>query len=158
MLAAVLLPVGCGESNESRDPNSDTCSGGSNMENPHVTVATRAGSTTEATITWDRGTGPGAGLSEAYFEKVQVVGSSAGTASFSPERTMVVTLTRAPEPADGGGSVLRFLLLFPDRRTAIDCRHPGMADQYYLTVTLTFDGAGSLKESTAEESVSLGNI
>ena len=85
-------------------------------------------------------------------------GASEGSASFTPGRTIEVTLSASPEPADGGESLLRFVLLFPDRRAAIACRHPGMADEYVLTVTLTFDASGSLKSSTAEESVSLGNF
>lgn len=152
--ALVVLSAGCDKGDDG-----DTCSGGSNMENVQVSVGARTGSTTEVTITWDPGTGPGASLPDAYFEKVEVVGgASRGTAHFSTERTITATLSSTPELADGGNSVLRFVLLFPDRRTAIACRHTGMADQYFLTVTLTFDSSGSLGESTAEESVSLGNV
>jgi hypothetical protein len=129
------------------------------MENVQVTLGAHTASTTEVTIAWDVGSGPGAGLSDTYFENVPVVGgASKGTARVSAERTIVVTYSGAPEPADGGDSVLRILLQFPDRNTAIACRHPGMADQYYLTVTLTFDSSGALRESTAKESVSLGAI
>ena len=155
--ALVFCSPGCGTSEGSR--GGDTCSGGSNMENVRVTLGTNTASATELTITWDRGTGPGAGLPDTYFEQVTVVGgASKGTATFSPERTLAVTYAGAPEPADGGDSMLRIILQFPDRRTAIECSHPGMADRYYLTVTLTFDSSGALRESTAVESVSLGNI
>jgi hypothetical protein len=129
------------------------------MENVRVTLGAHTASMTEVTIAWDAGTGPGAGLPDTYFENVTVVGgASKGTARLSTERTIVVTYSGAPEAADGGDSVLSILLQFPDRRTAIACSHPGMADQYYLTVTLTFDSSGALRESTAKESVSLGNI
>jgi hypothetical protein len=129
------------------------------MENVTVTVEVRTATATEVTITWDQGTGLGAGLPDSYFEQVKVVGgASEGTAVFSPERTIVVTLSRVPEPVDGGGSLLRFVLQFPDRRTAIACSHPGMADQYFLIVTMTFDASGALRDSTAEEDVSLGNV
>jgi len=156
-LAAVAVAVltGCGHD---QGRGADTCSGGSNMENVRVVAESRATGDTQVTITWDQGTGQGARLPASYFDAVELASTGPqGDARFEPDRTIVVTLSNAAPVADGGSPELSFVLVFPDRAEVIDCDHPGMKDQYFLTVTLTRDASGALTGS-AKESVSLGAI
>jgi hypothetical protein len=128
------------------------------MENVRVVAESMPTGGIEVTITWDQGTGQGARLPSSYFDAAELAPSGPqGDVRFEPDRTIVVTLPNSTPAVDGGSGAPSFVLVFPDRADVIDCDHPGMKDQYFLTVTLTADTSGALTGS-AKESMSLGAI
>jgi hypothetical protein len=53
-------------------------------------------------------------------------------------------------------STIALRVVFPDTRTVVKCRHPGMDDVYYIDVTLNFDSVHHL--TSAEVSPMRGEL
>lgn len=139
---------------------------------------------TFVTIEWDAGTDRGAALPASYFREVTLAkdgvrlpdGTPPGNAFVADvratgDRQIIVRFTGLDalwSSGDGGASAgdagaqperrLAFVLQFPDRAKHIDCTHPGMNDEYFLTVTLTFSDPNHLATSTFEQRVSVGAV
>jgi hypothetical protein len=162
ILAALALPA-CGDDDST---NPDTCSDGDNMGNPRVADGfDPADLEPELRVVWDRGSGRGAELPDHYFAEVEL---SAGTGSEIRALVQSVEHSAAREitvrfDAQALATLLQrqnqlvISLAFPDRRTVIDCRHPGMADMYLLDVLLVFE-SGELSRSQATQRKNLGAI
>jgi hypothetical protein len=162
VLAALGLPA-CGDEDSA---NSDTCSQGDNMGNPRVADGfDPEDPAPELRVVWDRGSGRGAELPDHYFAEVEL---SAGTAAEIRAVVQSVELSAAREitarlDAQALSTLLQrqdqfvISLAFPDRGTAIDCRHPGMADRYFLDVLLVFQ-SGALSRSEMTQRKQLGAI
>lgn len=112
--------------------------------------------TTVIHIAWDAGTDRGAGLPATYFEKVTLQPKSiVKKTEPAGEREMIVTLDGARSAH--AGKTETFSLEFEDRREFISCAHGGMADKYFLSVTVTFSADGSTATATFEQKVALGD-
>jgi hypothetical protein len=186
LLVALFLTVaGCGAESES-EYGPDTCTGGDNMSSPRLARGLETDAAGAfVTIEWDPGTGRGAALPASYYHEVTL--ARAGTrlgdgtvpdhqfvaeVNATGDRQIVVRLTGLDAlwnagtdagASDGDAGVtpprrVALLLHFPDRAKHIDCTHPGMNDDYYLTVTLTFSAPSQLEKSTFEQRVSVGAV
>ncbi|MFO0740192.1 MAG: hypothetical protein U0270_30105 [Labilithrix sp.] len=167
---ALVLMVACSDdstsssssgnptSGSSGSSGSDTCSGGQNMTSPVISGPVAPdGDGTRVRITWERGTGRGADLPAKYFDApVASPAAQVDRVEHVSERELDVVLKGAP--AAQAGKTLAIALDFGDRRTVLDCKHPGMQDHYVLELTLTFGSDGSLAASKLEEKFSPGDI
>ena len=114
-------------------------------------------SATELVVTWAQGDGFGADLGDDYVREVQI--SQAGNpdvvsvtaAAFEAPHTLRLTTTG---PRQGTTEVS---LRFPDRAGFTSCTHPGMGDDYFLVLGLTFR-AGALQTFSAAEDRSFGAL
>jgi hypothetical protein len=143
----------------------DTCSGGKNMSNVRLEgppESVRDG--TRIRIAWDGGSGPGATLPPAYFERAQVDKTTANPDATLPvaeitrdgERQLAILLR---DPLDRlKGRTTTFVLTFPDRAEFISCTHPGMKDVYLLTVSFAVNGEGAIENAKLEEGYNPGDI
>jgi len=162
ILAALALPA-CGDDDSA---NPDSCSPGDNMGNPRVADGfDPADLEPELRVVWDRGSGRGAELPDQYFAGVEL------SAATGPEVRAVVQSVEHSAAREitvrlDGRSLSTLIqrqdqfvisLEFPDRRTVIDCSHPGMADRYFLDVLLVFE-SGALSRSQATQRKQLGAI
>lgn len=167
-MALVVLMVACSDDSSSTSGStttgssgssgSDTCSGGQNMTNPVIAGPVAPdGDGTRVRITWELGTGRGADLPAKYFDApVASPAAQVDRVEHVSERELDVVLNGAPSTQ--AGKTLAITLDFRDRRTVLDCKHPGMEDHYILELTLTFGGDGSLASSKLEEKFIAGDI
>lgn len=148
--------VGCLAAEE--DALRDTCTYGDNMTAPRLAAGPEPfGSETRIVIGWDRGTGAGADLPRAYFERVGIADSEVATrAGLLGEREIFVVLRSAP--AVHAGKTETCTLVFPDRNEFSDCRHRGMSDVYELAVAVTFSADGESATATFEQNVARGPL
>lgn len=131
------------------------------MTNPHLAGGIERDARGRfARVMWEPGTGRGAELSRDYFASVRVdtavddAGVIAESASLVGEREIRIELADAPS----ANAVIRFRLLFDDRRRHLDCRHPGMDDVYALSVTIALGPSGEVTSSDLQERVGLGAL
>lgn len=150
--AIIILP-GCNSS-------TDTCNQGDNMVNPRLVnglEVTDSGHIVR--ITWDPGTEKGSFLPTAYFEAVRIEDKQGIVESVKLTNNYEITVKfRELASYLQREKVLDLSLVFPDRRQYIDCRHPGMSDIYYLSMSLYFTDEGALDTVTFKQSVSLGPV
>lgn len=82
-------------------------------------------------------------LPEQYFidgilyDELALVDSSKVDTFYSTSEKMKIVLTESEAPELNSTQSYKFQFHFGDRRTYIDCKHPGMADSYQLD--LNFD-------------------
>lgn len=140
----------------------DTCTGGANMTNPRLVAGLEsAAGATFVRITWDPGTGLGAELGRSYFATVRLLPATldAGVAvaeapALTGDREIRVEIVDTRPPP----KTLSFELAFDDRARHVDCRHPGMADQYVLAVAIDVDASSEVTRTELAERVILGDI
>lgn len=159
---AALTALACGGD----ESDADSCSSGGNMTDPRLVAGLEAapgGSTLR--ITWDPGTGQGAGLSSDYFSQVRVsdetpeeVRALIPSVTLTGERELTVRLRTLGAYLEEHGNVLDFSLAFPDRRDFISCSHSGMDDEYQLKVHLQFDAQKQLERAELAEHMSSGKL
>jgi hypothetical protein len=162
VLSVVLFSCGSGDG----ERGSDTCSAGDNMTNPRLGAGFDPGvSDPELRVLWDAGTGRGAELPDHYFDSVRL-SIDLGAQIKALVQSVVHSAPREITVHFDGQALAAFLetentveltLEFRDRATVLDCSHPGMADVYFLDVTLVFQG-GALSSSRVTERKRLGAI
>lgn len=145
----------------------DTCSQGDNMSNIRVKQSFDASlEAPTLTILWDTGTEKGALLPPSYFAEV-ILNKGSGTEPELSDLISSVSASAAQELTVTFKSLssylethqtFKFRLEFPDRIRFIDCTHSGMADRYFLDVTLHFNSTGLFEKATFEQRTSLGAI
>jgi hypothetical protein len=158
---AALMPLLLGAC----DGDDDSCTGGTTMSNARVEGdfdATAA--MPELHVRWNAGTGPAADLPASYFDRLELADDTETevkgvieSVSHSSERELIVKFRSLSEILQAT-SELALKLQLPDRNTAIDCEHPGMADRYLITLTLAFDDQSQLTDLSYSEQLVAGAI
>ncbi|MCB0212008.1 MAG: hypothetical protein KDJ52_21885 [Anaerolineae bacterium] len=149
----LMLLLGCAS-------EADTCSQGDNMTNPRLVDGLEVlddGYTVR--LTWDEGTEQGTALPKSYFEAVTVEDELGIVQSIGLTHEREITINFADLPAYlQKKKSIDLSLIFPDREQFISCHHPGMADRYLLTMSLTFTQENELDKVTFKQVVRLGAI
>jgi hypothetical protein len=163
MLKAYLLCLLCTIS-ACDDSTRDTCSGGDNMSDPRISEGVDlTAQNPELHLTWERGTGIGATLPDSYFDSVRPTDTAVNREVVQSVRHIAARELLIQLARDGltkhleNGSEIELILAFPDRRSAIECTHPGSIDAYFVNITLEVH-EGVLSRATVEQSVHLGDF
>jgi hypothetical protein len=137
----------------------DTCTGGENMANPRLVAGLEQSEAAPMIrIAWDQGSGPGAELPPAYFEKILVEEGEDWVQAIekSGEREITVVFNDLAGHLQDEQNSLHLRLVFPDRAAHISCFHLGAPDAYLLELDLNFMPDGTLDEATFRQSARLG--
>lgn len=112
-------------------------------------------------VTWPRT--PGDPLPDAYYAEMDLYDQTPDSGPF-PVKSAVNTapreLTLVFSPLDRVREQPRDLSLrfqMPDTMDWTDCSHPGQADQYYVSLAVSFDGKGSVTTSFSDVDASHGD-
>ncbi|MBK9054274.1 MAG: hypothetical protein IPL78_26210 [Chloroflexi bacterium] len=131
------------------------CTEGDNMTEPRLLDdGLQADGTVQVRIVWEQGTGCGADLGNDYFEKVTLADDLGLVESVTLTAEREITLIFAEPPA---ADSFDLALLFPDRIEFVECTHPGMRDQYELSVSFQVAADGHI-EANFEQKIHFGPI
>lgn len=128
----------------------DTCNGA--LGNTFSAILFDSTQTEDALLTVHFTVETLADLPENYF--TDIVASDSATMSQTNAVTLTQTaltlaLSETAHPLPNETRDLNFTFALPDRRSFIDCQHPGSADIYFITISFTlYNNADSTYELT----------